>query len=93
MYNKLPIKSYSTFLLFQLGRIPLHYANSASKPDNIWQLLIHAGSDMNAEDMDGKTPLYYLTNETEIQLPDKPQYFYNFYGPEGKRVMRQRKKR
>ncbi|XP_065200191.1 uncharacterized protein LOC135831544 isoform X2 [Planococcus citri] len=55
----------------KLGRIPLHYVNSTSDPDKIWDLLVGLGSDVNAEDHQGKTPLYFLTNETEVQLPDK----------------------
>ena len=58
--------------------------NSTSDPDKIWDLLVSLGSDVNAEDNFGKTPLYFLTNETEVQLPDKIQSIHKTYGSEGR---------
>lgn len=59
---------------FKLGRIPLHYVGSTTEPDRIWELLVSAGSNVDVEDANGRTPLYYLTNDAEIHLPDKTRY-------------------
>lgn len=50
----------------------------------MWDLLVSLGSDVNVEDDFGKTPLYFLTNESEVQLPDKVRNTHKPYKSEGR---------
>ncbi len=59
---------------FKLGRIPLHYVNSTSQPQQIWDLLVAAGSPTDIKDDAGKTPRNFLDENAEVHLPGKILY-------------------
>jgi len=68
------ILKFCALLFFKLGRIPLHYVRATTQPDLIRQILVAAGSEVDVEDNNGRTPSYYLDTDTEIHLPDRIRY-------------------
>lgn len=51
-------------------RIPLHYICSCSDVSRIWDLMLKAGANPNALDINDKTPSYYLEYRENITLPN-----------------------
>ncbi|VVC27698.1 Hypothetical protein CINCED_3A015088 [Cinara cedri] len=51
-------------------RIPLHYICSCSNVSRIWDLMLEAGADPNALDINNNTPSYYLEYSENITLPN-----------------------
>lgn len=61
-------------------RIPLHYICSCSEVSRIWDLMIEAGADPNALDINNKTPSYYLEYSENIVLPNSSKSDFSDQG-------------
>lgn len=48
----------------------MHYICSCSEVSQVWDLMVGAGADPNALDINNKTPSYYLEYRENITLPN-----------------------